>query len=69
MAILPVTRIKPVVIVPPRARAAHAMGRSETTADRIYHALRSETVALRRAPGQPISEKEVAPPGVAGSAR
>ena len=34
--------------------------RSETAADRIYSALRAEIVALRRAPGQPISEKDLA---------
>jgi GntR family transcriptional regulator, rspAB operon transcriptional repressor len=56
---LPATRKKPAAVAPP-ARPAHALARGETTADRIYRALRSEIVALQRAPGQPISEKEVA---------
>ena len=57
---MPATRKKTAVVPPPRSRAAQAVARSETTADRIYHALRTEIVALRRAPGEPISEKEVA---------
>jgi DNA-binding GntR family transcriptional regulator len=43
-----------------RPRAAPVLSRGETTADRIYRTLRTDIVALRRAPGQPISEKDVA---------
>jgi DNA-binding GntR family transcriptional regulator len=56
---LPVSK-KKAVTTPPRSRVAPALTRGETTADRIYRALRAEIVALRRTPGQPISEKEVA---------
>lgn len=57
---MPAPRKKPAVVAPPLARAVHALVRGETTADRIYRALRGEIIALQRAPGQPISEKEVA---------
>jgi DNA-binding GntR family transcriptional regulator len=43
-----------------RSRTGPALARGATAADRIYSALRVEIVALRRAPGQPISEKELA---------
>jgi len=56
---LPVTR-KKASLAPHRLRAAPALARGETTADRIYRVLRAEIVALQRAPAQPISEKEVA---------
>ena len=56
---MPATRKKPAIVAPP-SRAALALVRGETTADRIYRKLRGEIVALRRAPGQPISEKELA---------
>jgi DNA-binding GntR family transcriptional regulator len=34
--------------------------RNASAADRIYRALRNDIVAMRRAPGQPLSEKELA---------
>lgn len=43
-----------------RPRGAPALARGPTAADRIYSALRADIVALRRAPGQPINEKELA---------
>lgn len=56
---MPVGR-KKATAAPLRPRVAPVLTRGETTADRIYRALRAEIVALQRTPGQPISEKEVA---------
>lgn len=41
-------------------RAVTARGRPHSTANIIYRALRADIVSMRREPGEPISEKEIA---------
>jgi DNA-binding GntR family transcriptional regulator len=44
----------------PSSHAAPARGRPHSTANIIYRVLRADIVSMRREPGQPISEKEIA---------